>query len=359
MLKDITRDIPGATYNEADLRFELPRPSARDKIKIILLGAENPAAVRGIFLDGVIFDEYAEMGAEIWTTVVRPALSDRMGWAIFLFTPRGQNHAYDLYTMAKEQDDWFVKSYKASETGIIPVPELEAAKSMMSESEYNQEFEVSFSAALVGAYYAKELEEAESKWRICEVPHEPSILCKAYFDLGVSDSTAIWIAQVLKGREVRIIDYYEDSGYGLDHYVKWLKDRGYIYEEIVLPHDAAVRELSTGKSRVEVFRSLMKGVRITVAKRDNIADGINAARMLIKKCYFDAKRCAKGILALKAYQRKWDAKNKVYNQTPLHDWSSHGADAFRTLALNLDENRADIDTYRNLPRSSKSDFSVV
>ena len=103
----------------------------------------------------------------------------------------------------------------------------------------------------------------------------------------------------------------------------------------------------------------MKGVRITVAKRDNIADGINAARMLIRKCYFDAKRCAKGLLALKAYQRKWDAKNKVYNQTPLHDWSSHGADAFRTLALNLDENRADRDTYRNLPRSSKSDFSVV
>jgi hypothetical protein len=358
-LKEYTKNIPGITYNEADLRLEIPRPSSRDKIKIILLGAENPAAIRGIYLDGVILDEYAEMNPEVWTSVVRPALSDRMGWAIFLFTPRGRNHAYDLYMMAQTQPDWFVKSYKASETGIIPLSELEAARAMMSESEYEQEFECSFSAALVGAYFGKEMDQAAKDGRICNVPYEAGLPVTTFWDLGVSDTTVIWFAQVLKGREIRWIDYVEASGQGLDYYAKILKDKSYVYDEIWLPHDGSVRELGTGKSRQEVLQTLMRGVRVRIAARDNIADGINASRMVIKKSWFDKTKCDKGIEALKSYSRAWDAKNKMFQDRPLHNWASHAADAFRTGAMSLDEARADRELYKKLPRNSDSSFSVV
>ena len=360
LLKSYLQDIPGATFNEADLRAEIARPSARDKVKIILLGAENPAAIRGMYIDLAILDEYSEMHPEVWTSVVRPALSDRQGGAIFLFTPKGKNHSYDLYMMAKDKPDWLVKSFKASETGIVPKSELEAAQAMMSDAEYQQEFEVSFSASLVGAYYGKEMDKAEADGRICAVPYEASMPVSTYWDLGVSDTTVIWFGQILKGREIRWIDYVEESGQGLDYYAKVLKEKGYVYDEHVLPHDASQRELGTGKSRIEVLQNLLKGARIRVAPRDNIADGISASRLLLKKSWFDKHKCAKGIISLQSYERVWDAKNKVFQDRPKHNFASHAADAFRTAAMSLDENKANREEWnRKLPRSSDSTFKVV
>ena len=312
LLKIYLQDIPGVIFNEADLRAEIERPDKRDKIKIMLLGAENPNAIRGIYLDGVVLDEYASMNPEIWSMVVRPALSDRYGWCIFVGTPMGSNHFYDIYTMAKAEPSWYVEVFKASETGVVPLSELEAARQVMSEAEYAQEFECSFSASLVGAYYGKEMQKCADEKRITAISYDPILPVYTFWDLGISDTTCIWFAQVLQGREIRWIDYHEESGQGLDHYARVLQNKGYLYEEHMLPHDGAVRELGTGKSRQETLRGLVKGVRVTIGKKMAVADGINAARLMLAKSWFDGAKCDKGIESLKNYERVWDSKNKIY-----------------------------------------------
>lgn len=359
LLKEYLKEIPGVTFNEADLRAEIARPHLRDKVKIMLLGAENPGAIRGIYLDGVVLDEYAEVNPEVWSMVVRPALSDRLGWAIFIGTPKGNNHFYEIYNTGKENPEWFTATYKASETGIIPMAELEAARAVMSEAEYLQEYECSFSAALVGAYYGKEMEEAEKSGRVTIVPYDPILPVYTFWDLGISDTTCIWFVQVVRGLEIRFIDYHEESGQGLPHYARILQNKGYLYEEHMLPHDGAARELTTGKSRQETLKSLVKGTRVTIGKRLDVADGINAARLMIAKSWFDKEKCAKGIESLKNYERSWDSKNKIYQQRPKHNWASHGADAFRVAAMGLDENRRTVSNINRYARSSESDYSAV
>lgn len=357
LLKDYVKNIPGVTINEADLRIDIARPHLGDKVRFMLLGAENPGTLKGLYLDGVVLDEYAEMNPEIWSIVIRPALSDRLGWAIFIGTPKGENHLHAIYAQAQGKEDWFTQVFRASETGIIPLSELEAARAVMSEPEYLQEYECSFSAALVGAYYGREMEEAEQSNRICGVPHDPAVPVFTGWDLGVDDSTVIWFAQRV-GRETRIIDYHEESGKGLDYFVKLMKDKNYNYEEHFLPHDVAQRELSTGKSRLETLQK-MGLKRVRVVPRLDIADGINAARLLIKKCYFDKDRCAFGIKALKSYERAWDAKMGVFQSRPKHNWASHGADGFRYLAIGLDESRIDNKDRAKPQRQAHSDFKIV
>lgn len=353
ILKDAVKNIPGAVANEAELRVDIPRPDRGDRIRFMLLGAENPGSIRGIYLDGVILDEMGEMDPIVWTQVVRPALSDRLGWAIFIGTPKGQNGFYDLYVQAQQNPDWFHRMYKASETGIIPIGELEAAKAIMSPEEYEQEYECSFSAALVGAYYGKYMTDAEKEGRICDVPHDPAVVVDTFWDLGVDDTTVIWFGQRV-GKNRHWIDFYEMSGEGLPHYVKILNSdhrSKYNYGSHYLPHDAEARELGTGKTRVETFKSLgLK--RIEIVPRQSVEDGINASRMLIPRSYFDKSKCHRGIEALKSYERKWDSKNKIYQQKPLHNWASHAADGFRTAAMGLDERRADEQTIKRYPRQT-------
>jgi len=367
--KQYTKDIPGVSYNESDLRLEIDRPAKKDKIKILLLGAENPDALRGLYLDGVVFDEFASMDPTVWTTVVRAALSDRLGWAIFISTPKGRNHFWDVFYFATKgdpergvpvPDDWFAKVYKASETNIIPKSELDAARALMSEEEYEQEFECSFSAALVGAYYGKEMERAEKEGRVGNVPYDEALLVDTFWDLGIDDTTAIWFGQRLRDHEYRWIDYIEESGQGLEYYIKEIQKRPYVYGTHYLPHDAAARELGTGKTREEVLRAKGLGRKTQVVRRTSIADGIQAVRMILAKSWFDAVKCAKGVESLKSYERKWDAKNKIYQQTPLHNWASHGADAFRTGATagTRDESR-ERDDERSLPRFSQRKFRIV
>lgn len=346
--KDYTKNLPNVEVNESELRITVYRPERGDKITWQLLGAENPHAIRGVYADGVVLDEMGEMSREIWGMVVRPALSDREGWCIFIGTPRGRNLFYDLYTFAttgfwpdgEQRDeapgDWFAAKYKASDTGIIPKAELEAARQTMTSDEYNQEYECDFSAALVGAYYGKEMNRIEESGQITSVPYDNMTGVETFWDLGMSDATAIWFVQRC-GREIHLIDYIEESNKGLHELVKMIKERPYVYDMHNLPHDAAVRELGTGKSRFEVAESLLGKRLVTVMRKDAIDDGINATKMILGKCWFDKVRCARGIEALKAYERKWDPKNQVLMQKPLHNWASHGADAFRGLALNFSE----------------------
>jgi hypothetical protein len=328
-LKHHGGEFAGTRFHETELRCDLPNGA-----RISLYGADNPDSLRGLYLDGVVLDEYAQMDPRAWSEVIRPALADRRGWAIFIGTPMGRNGFWRLYERAKTMPDWRAMLRRAGETGILPAAELAAAKAAMSEAEYAQEFECSFDAAIRGAYYGPLIAEAEAAGRIGRVAHDPRLPVDTAWDLGVGDATAIWFCQ-RAGREIRLIDYYESSGVGLDHYVRALQARAYAYGEHVLPHDARVQEMGSGKTRVETLQGL--GVRPRVLDAHRLEDGISAARLLLPRCWFDAERCARGLEALRHYRAEWDERRQALRARPLHDWSSHAADAFRYLAMGLRE----------------------
>lgn len=327
-IKEFTAPIPDKSINESELRVDFANGS-----RIRLFGADNYDAMRGLYFDDVVLDEPADFPDSAWPTVIRPALADRQGRATFIGTPKGKNQFWEIYDNAQKSDDWFCAMIKASESDIIPQIELNDALKTIGPDRYDQEFECSFEAAIIGAYYAQEMKAALDEGRICSVPYEPSVPVVTAWDLGMSDSTAIWFAQMV-GRELRIIDYYENSGVGLDHYAKVLQDKGYFYNQTILPHDARVRELGTGKSRVETLEAL--GIpNIDIAPQLSVEDGIQAVRNGLRTAWIDEKKCDRGIEALRQYRRDWDEKGKTWRSRPLHDWTSHGADAARYLFIAL------------------------
>ncbi len=315
------------TESTSELRIELFNGA-----RITLYGADNPDALRGIYLDGVVLDEYADMQPRTWTEVVRPALADRGGWAIFIGTPKGQNGFHDLYESARTAQGWYAGMFKALTTDVIDAEELMHLQAAMAPDEYAQEFECSFQAANAGAYYGKPLAEADGAGRITRVPWEPAVPVITAWDLGMDDATAIWFCQQV-AKEVRIIDYYEASGEALPHYVAQLKAKPYVYGDHLLPHDVQVHEMTDGRSRLEVLQSL--GLNPTVVPPQRVEDGINAVRILLPRCWFDREKCARGLKALGQYQREWSPKLSTWRARPRHDWASHAADAFRYLALGL------------------------
>lgn len=339
--KQFTAKIPGATPNEAELRIDIPRPWLGDHIRLMLLGAENPMSLKGMYLDGVTLDEVAEMNPSVWGEVIRPTLSDRKGWANFIGTPKGQNHFYDLREYAKSGDpEWFTALYKASETGIIDKDELDSARRSMTEEEYNQEYECDFNSGLAGAYFAKELSRAENEKRITTIPHDPALLVDTYWDLGINDTCAVWFVQSLRGRH-RLIDYYEVCGASIAEVLREVRRKPYDFGEFVLPHDAKARSFQTGKSQEETFYNLgVKRYRI-IPRIGTKRESINAARMIFSQCEFDSERCAKGLKALANYQRKWNSKNNVFEEAPLHNWASNCADAFQQFAMGVREDSRD------------------
>lgn len=326
-LKDFTRPIPGIKVNESELRVDFPWGA-----RIQLFGADSPDSMRGLYLDAVVLDEYADMSPRIFSEVLRPALSDREGSAIFIGSAKGGTPFYDLWERVKDESDWFVKVYKASDTGVIPNAELEDARKIMDEDEFAQEYECSWTASIKGAYYGKQLSEAQTEDRIGKVPYDPRLPVHTAWDLGVGDSTAIWFYQVL-GQEIRIIDFHEDSGEGLPYYAKILDQKDYKYGEHWAPHDIQVRELGSGKSRIETAKML--GIEFRIVPNLSIDDGINAVRNTIPRCWFDAKKCELGLQALRNYRKEYDDRRQEYKPRPLHDWSSHAADAFRYLSVSL------------------------
>jgi len=328
----------GCAIHQSELRVDYPNGS-----QIRLFGADNMDAMRGVYLDGAVCDEVAMFDPRAYPEVIRPALSDRQGWATFIGTPRGRNEFFATYDRAvKDPDGWYSLMLKASETGILPPEELAAARQDMSEDQYAQEYECSFDAAIPGAYYAKIINEIEARkpTQITSVPYDPALQVWTAWDLGMRDATAIWFLQPHGKGEVRVIDYYEASGMDLGHYVQQINDRRYVYAGHILPHDVEVKELSTGKSRKEVLETLGLRHFIEIAPKMRVEDGINAVRVFLPRCWFDEKKCARGLAALRAYHSVWDDKLKALRANPVHDWTSHAADAFRYAALTLD-NRVD------------------
>ena len=329
--KHFTLPIPGRTVNEAELRVDLPNGS-----RVQLLGADNPDALRGGYWDGIVMDEVPLMETRVWTEVIRPALADRRGYAFFIGTPNGKNLLWELVKHAELDPQWKLFVYKQSDTSIIPDDEVEQMKSMMTEDEYAQEMECSFEASVRGAIYAKEIVRARKDNRITRVAYDPRTAVQTFWDLGVGDATAIFFAQFV-GSEIHLIDYYEASGEGLPHYRAVLTDKGYGYSRHVAPPDIMARELSSGASRFEIAQKL--GINFDVCPNMSLEDGIHAGRTIFPRCYFDAERCKAGIEALENYKRDWNTRLQEFKATPVHDWASHGADAFRYLAIAIKEDK--------------------
>jgi len=335
-LKHYTVPVPGREVNESELRIDLP-----NEAQVRIYGADNEDALRGIYLDGVVLDEYGQMSPTIWGEVIRPLLSDREGWAFFIGTPNGRNQFYELvygseeFAGARKEPSWFFAEYRASETKVLPEAELEDARRTMTADQYAQEYECSFEASIKGAVYSRELAQAQASGRIRPLAFDPKLPVDTSWDLGIDDATAIWFSQTVPGGEIRLLGYYEANGLPLNHYVGVIREcaaaYGYVYGEHFLPHDVEVKELGTGATRLETLRSL--GLyNVTVVKRFGLDDGINATRMLLPRCWFDQEKCAKGLDALRNYRWKEPTANQTGRTLPVHDWASHGADAFRTLA---------------------------
>lgn len=319
-----------------------------------VVGSDNFNSLVGSPPLGVVFSEWALANPAAWA-YLRPILAENGGWALFITTPRGRNHAAAMFQAAQNDANWFAQRLTADQTSVF-APEVLAAERAELIREYGpddgdnlfqQEYFCSFDAAVVGAYYGKLMQRADEEGRVKPFPWEPAVPVHTLWDLGVDDSTAIWCVQLV-GREVRLIDFIDGSGTGLDWYVNQLSLRPYTWGTHYLPHDAKVKELGTGKSRVETLNGLGL-LRIEVVPAQSVADGINAVRQLLPRCWFNtqpppvlgetpadaAARMERGLAALRQYRKVWDAKRKVFQDQPLHDWTSHAADALRTGATGM------------------------
>ena len=279
-------------------------------------------------------DEYADMHPKLYAEVIRPALSDRKGWATWIGTPKGPNDFYKLWQKAQGDPDFFALMLRASESGILDAVELlDARTHMPTPEQYAREYECSFAAPDVGSYYGRDMEAALKDERILSKVYEASYEVHTAWDLGASDMTVIWFFQKV-GMQIRLVDYYSASGYGLDHYAMVLQDRKYKYGRHYFPFDVEQTHLGAGvvaHSRKRTLTDL--GVVVDVVPKHGIEDGVNAVRKLLPKCVFDKDKCKEGIEALQLYHRQWDDQRKVYLERPYHDWTSHSADAFRYLAM--------------------------
>lgn len=304
-----------------------------------VIGAEDQDDINrlvGTNPRGIVFSEYALCDPAIWD-FVRPILRANGGWAIFLYTPRGRNHGYRLFEMAKGQDDWFAELLTVDDTDVFTDGDIEKERAEgMEEAILQQEYYCSFDAPLAGAYYGAEMRAAKEEKRITSVPWHEELPVITAWDLGIADAMAVWCLQEI-GREIHAINYHEESGQGLSYFHKWLREQPYAYTNHLAPHDIMVRELGSGMSRYETAMSM--GIPFFVVPKLSFEDGVSAVRGLLHRTWFDQMRCKTGISALREYSRQKqkgtagpDGK-PVFLQTPARNWATHGADAFRTFAM--------------------------
>lgn len=337
-LRETTRE------NEMMIRF-------KSGSALHIVGSDNFNRLVGSPPAGVVFSEWALADPAAWG-FLRPILAENNGWALFITTPRGNNHAKTMLDAAKNDPGWFTEVLPATETDVFTPEQLALEKrEYMAQfgrdqglALFEQEYLCSFEAAVLGAFYAEELRLAREEKRIGNVPIDRVVPVHTSWDLGFTDATAIWFIQVV-GREVRLVDYHEESGAGLDHYARVLDEKrdehGWRYGSGALhwfPHDVEVNELATGVSRAATLRTL--GIEPTVVPAANLLDGINATRRLLARAWIDEGRCRRGLSALQAYRREWDDAARTFKPKPLHDWSSHGADALRTFAMGFADDSA-------------------
>lgn len=318
------------SQNATEMKIELLNGSI-----IQIVGAADIDRIVGTNPVGVVFSEYSLIDPMVWGYIY-PILAENGGFAWFNMTPRGKNHGLRLLESAIANDDWYVSHLNAKECGVFSEEELEKIKQEYFElygdyQLYEQEFMTSFEAPIQGAYFAVHMERAKEDGRIDNVPYDALLPVNTYWDLGIDDSMTIWFVQLF-GKEIRFIDYYENSGEGIPHYINHINSRGYNYNQHFAPHDIEVRELTTGVSRRETAQKL--GITFqTVPRPSRKQEGIDAIRLILSRSWFDQTKCEKGIDALMSYHKEFDEKRKVYKNQPYHDWSSHAVDGMQTFAL--------------------------
>ena len=336
-LKNATKET-AKKVRESQLRIELFNSSW-----ITLYGADNPDALRGIYLDGVVLDEFGDCRPNLWAEVILPTLADRKGWAVFIGTPKGKNQFYHINERAKAQDNWYQLTLKASTSGLLDQEELDEMKGQMDDDQYAQELECSFEAAVLGTYYASIINMIEQKGQVNNselTQYDPAFPVFTACDIGFTDSCAWWFWQV-RPDGLAIIDHYEEDSKPLAHYFDMLLAKPYTYERIYLPHDARAKTFQTGRSTIEQFLDpeqvdpKYKGINfpVEITPMLKVQHGIDAARVVLPHCHFNLKNTTYGVEALRAYRRTYDSVHKQFSNTPLHDWASDSADAFRYLAL--------------------------
>lgn len=324
--KDFARPI-GATFSETETTVKLPNGGL-----IYLLGSNDPDPIRGMYMDAVVCDEFAQFNPRAWGQVIRPTLSDRKGQAKIIGTVMGRaNLFYEFYRDAASKPDWRSRLLTVEDTGIIDADEIASLKRDQDESDFMQEYMCDWDAAVKGSYYAAQMNAAHAEGRIRNVPHEPELLVHTSWDLGMADSTVIVFWQRTPTGELRAINCLEYQATGLPDIIADLRGLPYSYGSHIVPHDAKVRELGTGKSRVEVMRSL--GLVGTVCKNHSVMDGISASRSMLSRVWFDETKCFRLIEALKTYRADYDDVLQVRRKQPLHSWESHFADAVRYFAM--------------------------
>ncbi len=328
-LKHYAAPYAAGKPNESELTVPMPGGG-----KIMLFGADNADALRGIYLDGAILDEFGDFKPSVWGNVIRPTLSDRQGWVVFGGTPKGRNEFWTVREQARrEPQDWFLLELPASKSGLIDKGELLQAQRQLTPEQFAQEYECDFSAALPGAYFGREMVAAEREGRIGFVAHDDALQVYTAWDIGYRDDTAIWFYQVVRD-EIHVIDYHASSGQPISHYAQVIEDKPYKYAGHWLPHDARAKTLASGgKSIIEQLGTLLDFKKLAIVPNLEVQDGIQAARVAIGHCWFDEARCHDGLEALRQYQREYDEDKKAFREKPRHDWTSHPADAFRMLAV--------------------------
>jgi hypothetical protein len=305
-----------------------------------VIGSDRYDATVGAGVAGITYSEWALSNPSAWA-YHRPMLAENKGWAAFITTPRGHNHAKALFDHASASKEWFCELQTARDTHALSSDELEEAEAEyralygedVGRAHFQQEYLCSWNAAILGAFYSLEMAAVRSEDRIAEVEAIPDLPVHRAWDLGIRDDTAIWWFQNV-GAQVFILDHYAASGVGLEHYAQVIRERaqahGWRSGTDYVPHDARIKEWGSGKTRVETM--LSEGLHPELVPLATIADGINAVRRLLPLCVFHP-RCEDGIAALEQYAREWDDDKKAFRASAVHNWTSHSSDAFRYLSL--------------------------
>jgi phage terminase large subunit len=327
-LKDFAEPYLSKPPQEAELKVTL-----KNDATIYVLGADNADSLRGMYLDGCVPDEYALFKPSVFPQVIRPALSDRNGWAIFASTPRGKNLFYNIVRQAeKSPQDWYSLTLSAATSGIIAPKELEALRKDMDPEEYAQEYLCSFDSALKGAIYADEVNTLFAEGRV--IPsglHDPNLPTHCAFDLGFTDSTVcIWF-QIGKDGTLRVVACEATQGTDIFHHIERIQQFEGELGEVWLPHDARAKNLQTGRSIVEQF--LKEGLTPRIVPNHKVRDGIAAVRRLFPIMSLDEAATGDLLEAMKAYRRQWDDNKLIFADAPLHDWASDYCDALRYVAM--------------------------
>ena len=327
-LKDFAEPYLSKPPQEAELKVTL-----KNDATIYVLGADNADSLRGMYLDGCVPDEYALFRPAVFSQVIRPALSDRNGWAIFASTPRGKNLFYDVVQIAKKNPaEWYSLTLKASESGIIPQSELAALRRDMDPEEYAQEYECSFDSALKGAIYADEVNTMFSEERC--VPsglYDPNLVTHCAFDLGFTDATVCIFFQIGKDGTIRIVGCVVTQGKDIFFHIDKLNSFSGELGEIWLPHDARAKNLQTGRSIVEQF--IKENYRPNIVPEHKVRDGISSVRRAFPRIYVDEGATGELVEAMKAYRRRWDDNKLMFDDAPYHDWASDYCDCLRYVII--------------------------